>query len=42
LRADPAHGLTASRYDGLSAIESVLTPDQIAVLDRNLTPRGVA
>lgn len=42
LRADPAHGLTASRYDGLSAIESVLTPDQIAVLDRNLTPRGLA
>ena len=36
LRADPAHGLTASRYDGLSPIETVLTPDQIATLDRDL------
>jgi manganese/zinc/iron transport system permease protein len=36
LRADPAHGLTASRYDGLTPIETVLTPDQIAELDRHL------
>lgn len=36
LRADPAHGLTAGRYDGLTAIETVLTPDQITELDRHL------
>lgn len=43
LRADPAHGLTAVRYDGLTAIEAVLTPDQIAELDRHLPrPQGVA
>jgi len=42
LRADPAHGLTAVRYDGLTAIEAVLTPDQIAELDRHLPrPKGV-
>jgi manganese/zinc/iron transport system permease protein len=39
LRGDPAHGLTASRYDGLTPIETVLTPDQIAELDRHL-PRA--
>jgi manganese/zinc/iron transport system permease protein len=43
LRGDPAHGLTASRYDGLTPIESVLTPDQIAELDRHLPrPQEVA
>ena len=36
LRADPAHGLTATRYAGLTPIETVLTPDQIAELDRHL------
>lgn len=36
LRADPAHGLTATRYDGLTPIETVLTPDQISELDRHL------
>ena len=36
LRAAPAHGLTATRYDGLTPIETVLTPDQIAELDRHL------
>lgn len=42
LRADPAHGLAAVRYDGLTAIEAVLTPDQIAELDRHLPrPKGV-
>lgn len=42
LRGDPAHGLTAGRYDGLTAIETVLTPDQIAELDRHLPrPQGV-
>lgn len=40
LRADPAHGLTASRYDGLVAIETVLTPDQIAILDQKLPMSG--
>ncbi len=40
LRGDPAHGLTASRYDGLVAIETVLTPDQIAILDQKLPMNG--
>lgn len=42
LRTDPAHGLAAGRYDALTAIETVLTPDQIAELDRYLQrPKGV-
>jgi manganese/zinc/iron transport system permease protein len=43
LRADPAQGLTASRYDALTRIETVLTQDQIAELDRQLPkPKGVS
>jgi manganese/zinc/iron transport system permease protein len=38
LRADLASETAAARYDGLTPIESVLTPDQVATLDRALRP----
>lgn len=42
LRADPGYESAASRYDGLTEIESVLTEDQIAEIDRRIgPPRGV-
>lgn len=41
-RADPALEMAAARYDGLTQIEDVLTPDQIAELDARIGgPRGV-
>ncbi len=36
LRADPAYASAAARYDGLTEIETVLTPDQITVLDTRI------
>ncbi|MEO1238420.1 MAG: metal ABC transporter permease [Pseudomonadota bacterium] len=36
VRATPELELAAARYDGLTAIDEVLTPDQIAGLDRQL------
>lgn len=42
LRADHAHETVAALYDGLREIETVLTPDQIAEIDRRIGgPRGV-
>ena len=42
-RADPAFEMAAARYDGLTQLEDVLTPDQIALIDARIgTPRGVA
>lgn len=38
LRRDPRHEAAAARYDGLTPLEQVLTPDQIAELDRDLKP----
>ncbi len=38
LRADHAHEAAASHYDGLRDIETVLTPDQIAEIDRRIGP----
>lgn len=41
-RSLPAHEMTAALYDGLTDIETVLTPDQIADLDARLpSPQGV-
>ncbi len=37
-RATPALELAAARYDGLTRIESVLTADQIAEIDRRIGP----
>jgi manganese/zinc/iron transport system permease protein len=42
LRADPRHEAAVARYDGLTPIETLLTPDQITELDRSLAPAGVA
>lgn len=42
LRADPRHEAAVARYDGLTPIETLLTPDQITELDRSLAPRGIA
>ncbi|WP_306151404.1 metal ABC transporter permease [Roseovarius sp. MMSF_3281] len=42
LRSDPRHEAAAARYDGLTPLERVLTPDQIAELDRELKPEGIA
>ena len=36
LRADPDFQPAAALYDGLRPIETVLTPDQIARIDRGL------
>ncbi|MEL7280567.1 MAG: metal ABC transporter permease [Pseudomonadota bacterium] len=41
LRADPRHEWAAARYDGLTPLERVLTPDQLVELDRSLGPEGV-
>lgn len=38
LRADPRHEAAAARYDGLTPLETLLTADQIAELDRSLKP----
>ncbi|MBM1555054.1 metal ABC transporter permease [Sulfitobacter mediterraneus] len=40
IRRDPAFEVAASRYDGLTAIESVLTPDQIIEVDRRIGRAG--
>lgn len=40
IRRDPAFEVAASRYDGLTAIESVLTPDQITEVDRRIGRAG--
>ncbi|WP_163848182.1 metal ABC transporter permease [Pseudooceanicola aestuarii] len=42
LRANPEEEAAAARYDGLTRIETVLTPDQIARLDRRLKPERLA
>ncbi|WP_135506660.1 metal ABC transporter permease [Roseovarius aestuariivivens] len=36
LRSDPAHEEAAAHYDGLTPLETVLTPDQLRALDRGL------
>ncbi|MDU8928036.1 metal ABC transporter permease [Alisedimentitalea sp. MJ-SS2] len=41
LRADPDFEAAAALYDGLRPIESVLTADQIALIDRTLTPEAL-
>lgn len=42
-RATPAYELAAARYDGLTRIEDVLTPDQIADIDARIgRPEAVA
>ena len=41
LRADSRHEWAAARYDGLTPLERVLTPDQLVELDRSLRPEGV-
>lgn len=38
LRADPRHEAAAAHYDGLTPLETLLTPDQIAELDSSLKP----
>ncbi|WP_330848857.1 hypothetical protein [Mangrovicoccus ximenensis] len=39
----PAHEAVSQRYDGLTGIETMLTPDQIADLDARIGgPKGVA
>ncbi|MDR9394052.1 metal ABC transporter permease [Roseovarius sp. SYSU LYC5161] len=40
LRSDVAHEAAAARYDGLTPLETVLTPDQISELDRQLGPEA--
>ncbi|WP_422032161.1 metal ABC transporter permease [Roseovarius sp.] len=40
LRADPRHEAAAARYDGLTPLETLLTADQIAELDRSLKPEA--
>ena len=42
LRSLPEFEAAAARHDGLSPLEEVLTPDQIAALDRHLGPEAVA
>ena len=39
-RATPEHELAAARYDGLTRLEEVLTPDQIAEIDARIAPPG--
>ncbi|WP_112322291.1 metal ABC transporter permease [Oceanibium sediminis] len=42
LRSMEAHEVAASLYDGLREIETVLTPDQVAEIDRRIgLPKGV-
>lgn len=38
LRSDPAHEEAAAYYDGLTPLETVLTPDQLEALDEALGP----
>ena len=41
-RSDPAFEMAAARYDGLTQLEDVLTPDQIALIDARIGgPREV-
>ena len=40
LRADPRYEAAAARYDGLTPLETLLTADQIAELDRALKPEA--
>ena len=42
LRRDTAHEAAAALYDGLRPIDTVLTPDQIAEIDRSLHPEAIA
>ncbi|MGK7651239.1 metal ABC transporter permease [Roseovarius sp. B08] len=42
LRSDPAHEEAAASYDGLTPLDDVLTPDQLAALDSGLRPKGVS
>ncbi|WP_147109365.1 metal ABC transporter permease [Tateyamaria sp. syn59] len=42
VRGDQAYALAATRYDGLTPIEMVLTPDQLVEIDGKIAvPRGV-
>jgi manganese/zinc/iron transport system permease protein len=41
LRSLPEFEAAAARHDGLSPLDEVLTPDQLAALDRRLGPEGV-
>ena len=41
LRSDPAQEDAAARYDGLTPLETILTPDQLETLDRALRPEAV-
>ncbi len=41
LRADPRHEAAAALYDGLTPLETLLTPDQLAELDTSLGPEAV-
>ena len=41
-RATPEFELAAARYDGLTRLEDVLTPDQIAAIDARIAPPEVA
>jgi manganese/zinc/iron transport system permease protein len=38
LRSDPAQEDAAARYDGLTPLETILTPDQLDTLDRAIKP----
>jgi len=42
LRSLPEFEAAAARHDGLSPLDEVLTPDQLAALDRRLGPEAVA
>ena len=41
IRSDPTYEAAASLYDGLTEIETVLTPDQITEVDSRIDLRGV-
>lgn len=41
LRSDPAQEDAAARYDGLTPLETILTPDQLETLDRAIKPELV-
>ncbi len=40
VRADPAFEMAAARYDGLTPLETVLTPDQIEEIDHRIDGQG--
>jgi len=40
LRGDTRYDVAAARYDGLTPLETLLTADQLAELDRNFTPEA--